>query len=254
MAIIDTAAISIRKNADPKPPPHQSFRLTDNQIVIIEAANYPRSFLAVAHPDVAKDDFDLTLLFQQQSATTPWKMIATIGVEKPQQAPKLRVNQEGHAELVTSPAGLATDPGKVCGALSDYLNADGNGPHVSLFAKDKILAGTLARDAAHKKALQQQGITVERYGYSHREEFPAPILRTAEGGAFTFCALERRARISSPAGFAAGNEAKALLGHGDLVTVMEQTGLGIYGLEIGGSSVTAIGAQGGLIRVTGTKK
>ena len=205
---IDSGALEVARRLllTEKPQDKQTLRILDVLTPRLDA--YPLWFVVVA----ADGTRDLTKvqIFQRETATSQWELVASPEILSSTTLPKLQTDESG--ALVGAPPGsdegLVSSPAAALDAYAAALDDPGSG------SADGVAVDSFIR-AMREVAARQSAIEGVRFAQSWSARPVEYALRTVDGGALVFATLERVDRYHIDAGRAIdwpeGSEQEAFL-------------------------------------------
>ncbi|MBT2385027.1 hypothetical protein J7E86_15840 [Streptomyces sp. ISL-11] len=170
-------------------PKYPSLVLDDARFTIPQQAGWPKFFLADTRSN--RDRNRWFVVFLRGGAKEPWKA-AYLSILSTDKVPKFATDKDGYAEAVPAAKGkdpgLATAPDAVSGAYTDYLRT-GDG--------DVFAPGPRTTQLrAERDGLRRTPTFWTEYIDTPEKApaFPAPALRTEDGGALVFFTAHHRER------------------------------------------------------------
>ncbi|MFF7727759.1 hypothetical protein [Streptomyces sp. NPDC008001] len=168
-------------------PKYPSLVLDDARFTIPAQAGWPKFFLADTRSN--RDGNRWLVVFTRYGVKEPWKA-AYLSIVNPGKVPKFATGKNGYAEAVPAAkgkdTGLMTDPGKVSAAYADFLRT---GQGRSFAPGPRTTELRAERDKVRRTATFWTEFIDTPEG---APGFPAPALRTEDGGALVFFTAHHR--------------------------------------------------------------
>ena len=164
-------------------------------------------------------------LYEKKSADEPWKIAMYVPLPRNFEAPKVAVDGDGFAEMVSEDDSgeLKVPPSDLPRELADYLSAYATGSQSTIFAPGSHTTQTQQRIKSLVDTQSQQGInfSVE----IQPSEFPVQAFKTEDGGALTLFAYNVANRFGAAPGktLRSTRGSEGLLAPGSYATIQRNT-------------------------------
>ncbi|MBF6054107.1 hypothetical protein GO002_19825 [Streptomyces eurocidicus] len=170
-------------------PRYPSLVLDDARFTVPKQAGWPKFFVADTRSN--RDRNRWLVVFLSDGPKDPWRA-AYLSIVSPDRVPKFATDEDGYAEAVPVTAGrdtgLARDPAAVSRAYTDFLRTGEGGA----FAPGPRTSGVREE---RDKLRRTPTFWTEFIDVPERApDFPAPALRTEDGGALVFFTAHHRER------------------------------------------------------------